>query len=106
VSDDDLTVYDLAERVASGREQSRAAYKEIAAELLRVQSAQVDPQAIYEAILRSITQVRDVTLQRVNATRVAADDAMLDEMARNSAQVIIGMLDDPRVVGDHGRRSC
>jgi hypothetical protein len=37
VSDDDLTVYDLAERVASGREQSRAAYKEIAIELLRVQ---------------------------------------------------------------------
>jgi hypothetical protein len=55
----------------------------------------VTPDELYKTILRSITQVRSVRAERQREDGVLplADDALLDEMARNSVQALVGLLE-------------
>ncbi len=56
--------------------------------------SKVDPQEVYKAIKDSITQVADLRIVSHPWSPFVAQAiySMLDEMARNSAQAVIGML--------------
>jgi len=58
----------------------------------------VTPDDLYKTILRTITRVRDTrasVITDLHAESLSATNATLDDMARNAAQALIGLLEKP-----------